>query len=162
MIFCLNVTKLGGFCTYAPASDCEGVSSGHQTTSPRARLCSQDTLTPSHGPPLCVDVTFLMKLSHETVTIELKNGTQVQGTITGVDVAMNTHLKSVKMTLKNHDPVSYDTLTIRGNNIRYFILPESLPLENLLIDDGPRARKGRADRGRGEEWRRDQHRTSVV
>ena len=63
---------------------------------------------------------------------------------------MNTHLKSVKMTLKNHDPVSYDTLTIRGNNIRYFILPESLPLENLLIDDGPRARKGRAERGRGE------------
>ncbi|XP_027218288.2 small nuclear ribonucleoprotein Sm D1 [Penaeus vannamei] len=94
-------------------------------------------------------VRFLMKLSHETVTIELKNGTQVQGTITGVDVAMNTHLKSVKMTLKNHEPVSYDTLTIRGNNIRYFILPESLPLENLLIDDGPRARRGRSERGRG-------------
>ncbi|XP_064106509.1 probable small nuclear ribonucleoprotein Sm D1 [Macrobrachium nipponense] len=90
-----------------------------------------------------------MKLSHETVTIELKNGTQVQGTITGVDVAMNTHLKSVKMTLKNSEPVSYDTLTIRGNNIRYFILPESLPLENLLIDDGPRARRGRGMGGRG-------------
>ncbi|XP_066956091.1 probable small nuclear ribonucleoprotein Sm D1 [Palaemon carinicauda] len=94
-------------------------------------------------------VRFLMKLSHETVTIELKNGTQVQGTITGVDVAMNTHLKSVKMTLKNSEPVSYDTLTIRGNNIRYFILPESLPLENLLIDDGPRARRGRGMGGRG-------------
>ncbi|XP_026290352.1 probable small nuclear ribonucleoprotein Sm D1 isoform X2 [Frankliniella occidentalis] len=98
-----------------------------------------------------------MKLSHETVTIELKNGTQVHGTITGVDVAMNTHLKAVKMTIKNRDPVQLETLSIRGNNIRYYILPDSLPLETLLIDDTPKgkarkkeaARTGGATRGRG-------------
>ncbi|EDS44845.1 small nuclear ribonucleoprotein Sm D1 [Culex quinquefasciatus] len=94
-------------------------------------------------------VRFLMKLSHETVTIELKNGTQVHGTITGVDVAMNTHLKAVKMTIKNRDPVQLDSLSIRGNNIRYYILPDSLPLETLLIDDAPKTRAKKRDSNRG-------------
>ena len=66
---------------------------------------------------------------------------------TGVDVSMNTHLKSVKMTMKNKDPVQLETLSIRGSNIRYFILPDSLPLDTLLIDDAPKAR-GRGGRGR--------------
>ncbi|KAJ5072252.1 small nuclear ribonucleoprotein smd1a [Anaeramoeba ignava] len=83
-------------------------------------------------------VRFLMKLSNETVTIELKNGTVVYGTIIGVDISMNTHLKTVKMTVKGFNPITLDTLSIRGSNIRYVILPESLNLETLLIDDRPR------------------------
>ena len=71
----------------------------------------------------------------------------------GVDVSMNTHLKSVKMTLKNKDPVQLDTLSIRGNNVRYFILPDSLPLDTLLIDDAPKAR-GRGGRGGRDGKRR--------
>lgn len=76
-----------------------------------------------------------MKLVNETVTIELKNGTVVQGTIIGVDINMNTHLKTVKLTLKKKNPILMDHLTIRGNNIRLFLLPDSLPLETLLVDD---------------------------
>ncbi|CAJ0760696.1 10502_t:CDS:2 [Entrophospora sp. SA101] len=81
-----------------------------------------------------------MKLNNETVTIELKNGTIVHGTITGVDMSMNIHLKTVKMTVKNKDPVNLDSLSIRGNTIRYFILPDSLPLDTLLVDDAPKAK----------------------
>jgi small nuclear ribonucleoprotein D1 len=89
-------------------------------------------------------VKFLMKLNNETVVIELKNGTVVNGTVTGVDVSMNTHLKAVKLTVKGRDPISMDHLTIRGNNIRYFLLPESLPLETLLVDDAPKVKNKKA------------------
>lgn len=88
-----------------------------------------------------------MKLSTETVTIELKNGTVVHGTIVGMDVAMNAHLKNVKMTVKNRPTVSLDSLTIRGNTIRYFILPDSLSLDAMLVDDRPKTGKGGEAKG---------------
>ena len=117
-----------------------------------------------------------MKLNNETVTIELKNGSIVHGTITGalrvaiqtrrcnlthppvlagVDMQMNTHLKTVKMTTRNRDPVSLDSLSIRGNNIRYFVLPDSLPLDTLLVDDAPKPKNRKKDdaRGRGRGGR---------
>lgn len=64
-------------------------------------------------------------------------------------MAMNTHLKTVKMTIKNRDPVQLDTLSLRGNNIRYYILPDSLPLETLLIDDTPKAKAKKKEAARG-------------
>ncbi|EMR09156.1 small nuclear ribonucleoprotein Sm D1 [Pneumocystis murina B123] len=98
-------------------------------------------------------VRFLMKLINETVSIELKNGTIVNGTIVAVDMQMNTHLKTVKMSVFHKDPVCLDTLSIRGNNIRYFILPDSLPLDTLLIDDAPKPKqkKKEASRSRGRD-----------
>jgi len=58
----------------------------------------------------------------------------------GVDVSMNTHLKAVKLTVKGKETIALDHITIRGNNIRYFLLPESLQLETLLVDDTPKVK----------------------
>ncbi|KAF2144682.1 uncharacterized protein K452DRAFT_349717 [Aplosporella prunicola CBS 121167] len=96
-------------------------------------------------------VRFLMKCQNETVTIELKNGTIIHGTIASVSPQMNTALRTVKMTPKGRETLSLESINIRGSNIRYYILPDSLPLDTLLIDDAPKpknkARKEQADRG---------------
>jgi small nuclear ribonucleoprotein D1 len=44
------------------------------------------------------------------------------------------------MTVKGQDTVTLDTLSVRGNTIRHFLLPDSLPLDTLLIDDTPKAK----------------------
>lgn len=49
------------------------------------------------------------------------------------------------MTVRGREPQALDTLAIRGNNVRYFILPDSLPLDTLLIDDAPKPKKKRGD-----------------
>lgn len=108
-----------------------------------------------------------MKLNNESVTVQLKNGSSVHGTITGmyllcclrmvcdvasgVDMQMNTHLKTVKLTGRNKEVTALDSLSIRGNNIRYFILPDALPLDTLLVDDAPKPKGRKKDdvRGRG-------------
>lgn len=63
---------------------------------------------------------------------------------------MNTHLKAVKMTLKNREPTQLESLSIRGNNIRYFILPDSLPLDTLLVDIEPKIKSKKREAGECE------------
>jgi small nuclear ribonucleoprotein D1 len=79
-------------------------------------------------------VRFLQKCANEQVTIELKNGTVVQGTLVSVDASMNAHMKNLKVTVKNKTPTPMDQLTIRGNTLRYVILPDHLPLDSLLAE----------------------------
>lgn len=60
---------------------------------------------------------------------------------------MNTHLKSVKVVPKGKNPISVEHMSVRGNNIRYYILPDSLNLDTLLVDlDQPKIRPKRPDR----------------
>lgn len=66
---------------------------------------------------------------------------------------MNMHLKAVKLIPKGKNPMNMDHLSVRGNNIRYVILPDSLNLDTLLVDiDQPKIRPKRPEkpaRGRG-------------
>ena len=57
---------------------------------------------------------------------------------------MNSHLTNVKLTAKGKPTIHLDQLTIRGNNIRYYILPESLPLDTLLVDEPNKLMKPKA------------------
>ena len=66
----------------------------------------------------------------------------IQYTI-GVDVSMNTYLRNVKSTIKGKNPVHHDFISVRGNNIRYYILPDSLNLDTLLVDDAPKHAQSR-------------------
>lgn len=69
--------------------------------------------------------------------------------IAGVDIAMNTHLKAVKLVMKK-EVINLESISVRGNNIRYVVLPEPLPLETLLIDDTPKSKLKKKDtRGGG-------------
>ena len=62
------------------------------------------------------------------------------GTISATDMSMSTYLKTVKMTLENKVLVPLESRHIHKNNIRYFILPESLPLDTWLVDDRPKSK----------------------
>jgi len=93
-------------------------------------------------------IRFLVKLSHESIIVELKTGATVQGTVAGVENNMNMHLKNVKFTAKGRSEKSVETMTIRGHSIRYVILPEQLAIDNLLVDDTPKQGKPR-DKSRG-------------
>ena len=44
----------------------------------------------------------------------------------GVDIAMNTHLKTVKLLVKGKPAQSLESMSIRGSNIRYAWQPNSL------------------------------------
>jgi small nuclear ribonucleoprotein D1 len=97
-------------------------------------------------------VKFLQKLNREQVTIELKNGTVISGTVVGVDATMNAHLKKAKLTAKGKNPVSYATLSVRGSTVRSWILPDGLNLDALLVEDAPKVRS--VERGESIEHSR--------
>lgn len=79
-------------------------------------------------------VNFLTKLQNETVQVELKNGTLVQGTLLSVSPLMNMTLKNVQLTAPQRQPTSLEHITVRGNTVRLVLLPDELNIDAVLQD----------------------------
>ena len=107
-------------------------------------------------------IKFLMQCTNEQMTIELKDGQRITGRLTGCDMCMNLHLSSVKIhhhprprpippshSKSNNNNTKQasqnstvgggddgvekvDSISVRGNSIRYIHLPDALPLDTLL------------------------------
>lgn len=81
-------------------------------------------------------VRFLMNLptlTNQAVTVELKNGNSVNGTILLCLPLMNLSLKNIKLSQPNQDPQLLSYINIRGNQIRQIILPDDLDVEMVLL-----------------------------
>ncbi|GIQ80066.1 Like-Sm (LSM) domain containing protein, LSm4/SmD1/SmD3 [Kipferlia bialata] len=93
-------------------------------------------------------VRFVQRLRNETVTLELKTGASVRGTVVGVDNAMSVTVRAARLTVPNKETKSIPLLVVRGTTIRNVLLSETLNLDVLLVDDRPKqARKSSADKG---------------
>ncbi|ODV79560.1 Sm-like ribonucleo protein [Suhomyces tanzawaensis NRRL Y-17324] len=80
-------------------------------------------------------VRFLMSLpgaTNQPVTVELKNGTSVNGQILSSTPLMNLSLKNVKLIQPHQDPQLLQFINIRGNQIRQILLPDDLNIDSVL------------------------------
>ena len=77
---------------------------------------------------------FLKKILNEFITVELKNGVTVYGTLCKFDKSMNLYLKNVKKTFKKEKTVYFDSVSIRGSMVRYIILPNWINLDLILTE----------------------------
>lgn len=68
----------------------------------------------------------------DTITIELKNSSVVTGTLASVDQTMTCHLSGAKVVPFRGEPELHDELTVRGMNIRMFLLNETTDIDTLL------------------------------
>lgn len=92
------------------------------------------TLHPNPNPKMKL-VRFLMNIPNSTnqpVTVELKNGNIINGTLLSCTPLMNLNLKNVKLQQKYQDPILLQYINVRGNQIRQILLPEDLNIDSVL------------------------------
>ncbi|RLV89766.1 Small nuclear ribonucleoprotein Sm D1 [Spathaspora sp. JA1] len=80
-------------------------------------------------------VRFLMNIPNSTnqpVTVELKNGTTINGTLISCSPSMNLSLKNVKLQQPLQDATLLQFINIRGSQIRQILFPDELNIDSIL------------------------------
>lgn len=77
---------------------------------------------------------FFKILLNEFITVELKNGIIIYGTLFKFDKSMNLYLKDVKKSFKKEKSIYFDSVSIRGSMVRYIILPNWVNLDLILSE----------------------------
>ena len=72
------------------------------------------------------------KITNEMITVELKNGIILHGVLLNSDKYMNIYLKKVKKTDICKFDLNLENVSIRGNMIRYVILPVWINFDSIL------------------------------
>jgi small nuclear ribonucleoprotein D1 len=72
------------------------------------------------------------RIINEIITVELKNGIILHGTLVHSDKLMNLYLKKVKKTNNSAFNLNLESISIRGNTIRYVILPIWTNFDSIL------------------------------
>lgn len=88
--------------------------------------------------------TFLRHFIGFTLSVELKNGKTVQGTLTASDKEMNVTVDHVEALQGLGLPQGLHTVHIRGSTIRYIHFPTDLPLASVIKQSLARERAAAA------------------
>jgi small nuclear ribonucleoprotein (snRNP)-like protein len=89
-------------------------------------------------------VVILRSCLEKDLTIDLRNESSITGICSSVTVDMNVTLSNAIMTNLNGKKVIYKEITIRGNNIRFVQIPDSVDMISSIqnqINSVKRVRK---------------------
>jgi small nuclear ribonucleoprotein (snRNP)-like protein len=78
-------------------------------------------------------IGILQVLIGTVVSVELKSGAVVQGTLAAVDPSMTVHMTNVMVSQKGRESEKKDELTVRGATVRHFQLDAATNLDEVLV-----------------------------
>jgi small nuclear ribonucleoprotein D1 len=77
-------------------------------------------------------IILFKKILNEIITIELKNGSIINGVAIKIDKKMNVYLKNAKKVIDEKNFNIFENICIRGSKIRLIVLPICFNLDIIL------------------------------